>query len=105
MRSLRAVYNHARKSNTDLPAANPGSGIGWNKEHRRNTGMGPRAHEPVHPWLISRSEQHFSTALRALGDRYRNLFETKMRRSISAHRSSLFDRERFMPAPARSRSA
>ena len=40
MRSLRAVYNHARKSNTDLPAANPVSAIDWNKEHRRNTGMG-----------------------------------------------------------------
>jgi integrase len=41
MRSLRAVYNHARKSNTDLPAANPISAIDWNKENRRNTGMGP----------------------------------------------------------------
>jgi integrase len=41
MRSLRAVYNHARKSNTDLPAANPVSAIDWNKENRRNTGMGP----------------------------------------------------------------
>ena len=40
MRSLRAVYNHARKSNTDLPAANPVSAIDWNKENRRNTGMG-----------------------------------------------------------------
>ena len=41
MRSLRAIYNHARKSNTDLPAANPVCAIDWNKEHRRNTGMGP----------------------------------------------------------------
>lgn len=41
MRSLRAVYNHARKSNTDLPPVNPVSAIDWNKEHRRNTGMGP----------------------------------------------------------------
>jgi len=41
MRSLRAVYNHARKSNTDLPAVNPVSAIDWNKEHRRKTGMGP----------------------------------------------------------------
>jgi integrase len=41
MRSLRAVYNHARKSNTDLPVANPVSAIDWNEEHRRNTGMGP----------------------------------------------------------------
>jgi len=41
MRSLRAVYNHARKSNPDLPLVNPVSAIDWNKEHRRNTGMGP----------------------------------------------------------------
>ncbi|WP_426436975.1 integrase arm-type DNA-binding domain-containing protein [Bradyrhizobium genosp. P] len=40
MRSLRAVYNHARKTNTDLPATNPVCAIDWNKEHRRNTGMG-----------------------------------------------------------------
>ena len=40
MRSLRAVYNHARKSNTDLPPVNPVSAIDWNKEHRRKTGMG-----------------------------------------------------------------
>jgi integrase len=48
MRSLRAVYNHARKSNTDLPAANPVSAIDWNKEHRRNTGMGPN---DISGWL------------------------------------------------------
>jgi integrase len=48
MRSLRAVYNHARKSNTDLPAVNPVSAIDWNKEHRRNTGMGPN---DVSAWL------------------------------------------------------
>jgi site-specific recombinase XerD len=48
MRSLRAVYNHARKSNTDLPAANPISAIDWNKEHRRNTGMGPK---DISGWL------------------------------------------------------
>jgi site-specific recombinase XerD len=40
MRSLRAVYNHARKSNADLPPANPVTAIDWNKERRRNTGMG-----------------------------------------------------------------
>ena len=40
MRSLRAVYNHARKSNTDLPPVNPVTAIDWNKERRRNTGMG-----------------------------------------------------------------
>lgn len=40
MRSLRAVYNHARKANTDLSAANPTLAVDWNKEERRNTGMG-----------------------------------------------------------------
>lgn len=40
MRSLRAVYNHARKANTDLPAANPTLAVDWNLEERRNTGMG-----------------------------------------------------------------
>jgi integrase len=40
MRSLRAIYNHARKSNTDLPPINPVVAIDWNKEGRRNTGMG-----------------------------------------------------------------
>jgi site-specific recombinase XerD len=40
MRSLRAVYNHARKSNTDLPPVNPVTAIDWNKEDRRNSGMG-----------------------------------------------------------------
>lgn len=40
MRSLRAVYNHARKSNRDLPAANPTLAVDWNQETRRNSGMG-----------------------------------------------------------------
>jgi integrase len=40
MRSLRAVYNHARKANTDLPLANPTLAVDWNPEERRNTGMG-----------------------------------------------------------------
>ena len=40
MRSLRAVYNHARKANTDLPPANPTLAVDWNPEERRNTGMG-----------------------------------------------------------------
>jgi len=40
MRSLRAIYNHARKSNIDLPPVNPVTAIDWNKEGRRNTGMG-----------------------------------------------------------------
>lgn len=40
MRSLRAVYNHARKTNLDLPPVNPVTAIDWNVEERRNTGMG-----------------------------------------------------------------
>jgi integrase len=40
MRSLRAVYNHARKANTDLPPANPTLAVDWNPEERRNSGMG-----------------------------------------------------------------
>ena len=40
MRSLRAVYNHARKANTDLPPENPTLAVDWNQEERRNTGMG-----------------------------------------------------------------
>jgi site-specific recombinase XerD len=41
MRSLRAVYNHARKTNRDLPPENPTLAIDWNQESRRDTGMGP----------------------------------------------------------------
>jgi integrase len=48
MRSLRAIYNHARKSNTDLPHVNPVSSVDWNKEHRRKTGMGPT---DINGWL------------------------------------------------------
>jgi integrase len=40
MRTLRAVYNHARKANIDLPSANPTLAVDWNQEGRRNTGMG-----------------------------------------------------------------
>jgi len=40
MRSLRAVYNHARKAHTELPFANPTLAVDWNPEARRNTGMG-----------------------------------------------------------------
>lgn len=41
MRTLRAIYNHARRSNLDLPAANPTLAVDWNQEKRRSTGMGP----------------------------------------------------------------
>jgi integrase len=40
MRTLRAIYNHARKTNRSLPADNPVDAIDWNGEKRRDTGMG-----------------------------------------------------------------
>jgi integrase len=40
MRSLRAIYNHARKSARGLPADNPVLAVDWNPEKRRDTGMG-----------------------------------------------------------------
>ncbi|MDG2531283.1 integrase arm-type DNA-binding domain-containing protein [Caulobacter endophyticus] len=40
MRSLRAIYNHALKTNPDLPGVNPVKAIDWNVEVRRDTGMG-----------------------------------------------------------------
>ncbi len=40
MRTLRAIYNHARKTNKELPADNPVNAIDWNGEKRRDTAMG-----------------------------------------------------------------
>jgi len=40
MRTLRAIYNHVRKTNKSLPADNPANRIDWNREMRRDTGMG-----------------------------------------------------------------
>lgn len=40
MRTLRAVYNHARKTCRALPADNPTFGVDWNVERRRDTAMG-----------------------------------------------------------------
>jgi hypothetical protein len=40
MRTLRAVYNHARKTNRSLPRDNPAEAVDWNDEERRDTGMG-----------------------------------------------------------------
>lgn len=40
MRTLRAVYNHARKTHRYLPVENPTLGVDWNPESRRNTAMG-----------------------------------------------------------------
>jgi integrase len=40
MRTLRAIYNHARKTNKKLPPDNPVDAVDWNLEKRRDTGMG-----------------------------------------------------------------
>lgn len=40
MRTLRAIYNHARKRNRDLPPENPTVAVDWNVEKRRDTAMG-----------------------------------------------------------------
>ena len=40
MRTLRAIYNHARKTNKKLPRDNPADAVDWNEEKRRDTGMG-----------------------------------------------------------------
>ncbi|WP_213287307.1 integrase arm-type DNA-binding domain-containing protein [Bradyrhizobium sp. sGM-13] len=40
MRTLRAVYKHARKTNKKLPSDNPADAVDWNEEKRRDTGMG-----------------------------------------------------------------
>jgi integrase len=40
MRTLRAIYNHARKTNKKLASDNPADAVDWNEEKRRDTGMG-----------------------------------------------------------------
>jgi hypothetical protein len=40
MRILRAIYNHARKTNKKLPPDNPADAVDWNEEKRRDTGTG-----------------------------------------------------------------
>ena len=40
MRSLRAIYNHSRKTARSLPAENPVTAVDWNPEKRRNTALG-----------------------------------------------------------------
>jgi integrase len=40
MRSLRAIYNHARKSCRTLPPDNPVGALDWNAERRRDTALG-----------------------------------------------------------------
>jgi integrase len=40
MRTLRAIYNHARRKSRELPPLNPVDSVDWNPEERRNTAMG-----------------------------------------------------------------
>jgi len=40
MRSLRAIYNHARKTARSLPAENPVTAVDWNREKRRDAALG-----------------------------------------------------------------
>lgn len=40
MRTLRAIYNHARRSHRELPPENPTLAVDWNQERRRDTAMG-----------------------------------------------------------------
>jgi integrase len=48
MRSLRAIYNHARKTARSLPAENPVIAVDWNAEKRRNTALGLAE---LSPWV------------------------------------------------------
>lgn len=48
MRSLRAIYNHARKTARSLPAENPVIAVDWNSERRRNTAL---SLGELLPWL------------------------------------------------------
>jgi integrase len=49
MRSLRAIYNHARKAAHDLPPNNPVLAVDWNAEKRRDTAMGV---SDLCPWFL-----------------------------------------------------
>jgi hypothetical protein len=40
MRTLRAIYNHARRSVRGLPPENPTMAVDWNEENRRDVAMG-----------------------------------------------------------------
>lgn len=40
MRTLRAIYNHARRGVRGLPPENPVMAVDWNEEKRRNVAMG-----------------------------------------------------------------
>ena len=71
MRTLRAVYNHARKTNKSLPRDNPADAVDWNEEERRDTGMGSA---DLKRWFMElaalnpvRREFHLFTLLCVLG--------------------------------------
>jgi len=40
MRTLRTIYNHVRRKHRALHVYNPTDGVDWNRELRRNSGMG-----------------------------------------------------------------
>ena len=73
MRTLRAIYNYARKTNKLLPSDNPTDAVDWNKEERRNTGMGSA---DLRRWFMQltaldnpvRREFHLLTLLRFSAD-------------------------------------
>ena len=68
MRTLRAIYNHARKSHRELPPENPTLAVDWNREKRRDTAMGI---EDLPAWFVQarlirhpvRREFHLMTLL------------------------------------------
>lgn len=70
MRTFRAIYNHARKANRELPHDNPVDVVDWNHEKRRDTGMGAA---DLNDWFIElakldnpiRREFHLFTLLSA----------------------------------------
>ncbi len=49
MRTLRAIYNHARKRHRELPPENPTIAVDWNLEKRRDTAMGV---EDLPAWFV-----------------------------------------------------
>ncbi|HWU78659.1 MAG TPA: integrase family protein [Caulobacter sp.] len=56
MRTFRAIYNHARKRNRDLPPENPTLAVDWNVIKRRDTAMGV---EDLPSWFAqARSLRH-----------------------------------------------
>ncbi len=49
MRTLRAIYNHARKAARELPPDNPTMAVDWNVEKRRDTALGA---EDLPQWFL-----------------------------------------------------